>query len=305
MASNPLKWLLVLVAGVSLFSAFNRARAVGRRELPSIVVNLVWAALAIGALLTTGPLSVALSVVVVLAGLFFTELLSLLRSLLLRARDWGRYRRARLLALVQAVVAPSTLNRTLYRACVLLHDQDRGRLSPGEANLVLDRAGGSLEQSVLAGALVEAWLLAGSWERIASWFDEARAREAGVPPPAGVAVVTALAALGRLDAAAAAMDYLDRSLVISGARDPDDLAELNHYRTKAWVIFLAHTGHGALVNRLWRESGAMLASSTPGGRAVRAVWARPRAHPESRGRRNRRAHRRRGARAERAWPVRR
>ncbi len=259
MADNPLRWLLLAVAGISLLAAFGLARRAFRRELPSIVARLAWAALAIAALLAKGLPGATLSLVVVLGGLLLAEVHALVSSRLLRARVGGRYRRARVLALARAVLAPSALHRMVYRACALLHDHERRALSVVEVNRILAEKRPLAELNVLAGAVVEGWLRAEDREHVATWFAGIREGEVPVPAPAGVAAVAALCHLGRLREAAAALEYLDRHTAIPSGSTPDtdDLAELDLYVTKARLLFLACAGQGALVERLRRESGAV------------------------------------------------
>ena len=55
-----------------------------------------------------------------------------------------------------------------------------------------------------------------------------------MPAPGAVACVTALGSLGRLDDAAAVIDYLDQHPAIPTGPPPDldDLAELERYRRR-------------------------------------------------------------------------
>jgi membrane associated rhomboid family serine protease len=282
-SENPFKWLLVLVAVFSAFQLGDYAvRA--RREIPSILLQLGWAAAAVGALAASPERARVVSPWVIAAGLLVGELQLLLGALVGRAHVRGRYGHARALALCQAVVAPMALHRMTYRALALLHDvQTHGARSPVAVSKLLDQHATPLEDRLIVGASLESLVLVRGWDAIAARFESIREEAGLMPGPGGVACVTALCALGRLADAAAAVDYLDAHPAIPTGPPAigQDLVEIERYRTKARAIFLAHAGHGALVQRLRRDSLAMrrLFSPDEGARIDEVALAQPALDP--------------------------
>src|SRR5262249_43827489 len=153
--------------------------------------------------------------------LVVTELASLLRVLVLRARIGGRRGLARVLALCHAALGPTALHRAAWRACVLLHRLAQGRLSPAEL-AELDDDVRAVGGSGGLRAAFEWFVPRGAGGRAAVVFDMPGGGGEPVPAPAGVAEVTALCALGRLADAAAALDHLDRHPVVPTGGSPDD-----------------------------------------------------------------------------------
>lgn len=194
--------------------------------------------------------------------------------------DKRSYGHARAFALCQAVVAPTALHRTTYRALALLHDaQAHGARSPAAVSKLLDQQVTPFEDRLIVGASLESLVLVRGWDAIAARFEAIRGKAELMPGPGGVACVTALCALGRLADAAAAVGYLDAHPALPSGPPAwgQDLVEIERYRTKARVVFLAHAGHGALVQHLRRDSSAMrrLFSPEEGARIDEAALAQP------------------------------
>jgi membrane associated rhomboid family serine protease len=258
-AENPFRWLLVFIAGVSLLNAVSRGLR-ARRELPGLLVSLGWAAAAILALRAKGDRAITISALVVFAGMLVTEIEEAIRILLRRARLRGRYAAARLLSSGHVLVSPSALHRAVYRGCAALHDCARGRrsivdLTSALASLADDTPAAEVHEAV--GATLEALVREERWEAIASWFDESyRSDHAPLPAPVGVALVTGLCASQRFADAAAVVAHAQKLPAVPTGEPADthELAEIDGHLAKARLIFLAHTGHGRLVERLARES---------------------------------------------------
>ena len=102
MNENPFKWLLILIAALSLLQVGAYAFR-PRREIPGLLLQLGWAAAAIWALNTNPERARVVSPWVIVASLLVTELQSLLCGLVGRARVGGRY------VLLMSIIWPSAI----------------------------------------------------------------------------------------------------------------------------------------------------------------------------------------------------